>query len=75
MLVEAMLSDATSLAAERPFDLVVFSGDLANEGGNEELKLAEGLLFRPVLERFGLGLERLILVPGNHDVERDKIRR
>lgn len=56
-------------------DLVVISGDLAFSGRTEEYKLArtwlEGQLW-PALPQ-GLPRDRLLLVPGNHDVDRSKV--
>ncbi len=68
-----MLRDAESFAAEQPFDLVVFSGDLADKGKSEELDLARALLLDPLVKRLGLEKEQIVLAPGNHDVDRDRI--
>lgn len=52
-------------------DLIVFSGDLVYEANNcEELKKAFDLLIKPILDSKGLGLDRLMIAPGNHDMKR-----
>jgi hypothetical protein len=56
-------------------DLVVFSGDLAFSGKAEEYKLAREWLesqLWPALPK-GLRRDRLFLVPGNHDVDCNKV--
>lgn len=57
-------------------DLVVFSGDLAFSGKADEYALALDWLQNqlwPVLPE-GLTHNRLLLIPGNHDVDRSKVR-
>jgi len=73
-IVSAMLKDAKSYAAERPIDLAVFSGDLAKEGLPEEFKLGRELLLDRLVSELGVAPERVVLVPGNHDVDRRAIR-
>ena len=58
-------------------DLVIFSGDLAQSGKAEEFALAHHWLEHqlwPVLPG-GMSRDRLVLVPGNHDVDRSQISR
>lgn len=74
MLVEAMLKDVESLCTEKPVDLAVFSGDLADKGTPDEYALARKLLVEPLIDRLKLGRDRLIAIPGNHDVDRTAIR-
>jgi 3',5'-cyclic AMP phosphodiesterase CpdA len=52
-------------------DLVVFSGDLAWSGLEEEYQKAREQLLAPALEALGLDSSRLFIVPGNHDLNRD----
>ncbi len=74
VLTEAMLSDAAALTEDEPLDLIIFSGDLADSGQAEEYEIARELLIDPLMDRFGVNPGQLILVPGNHDVNRDGIR-
>ena len=57
-------------------DLVVFSGDLAFSGSTEEYSLARDWLENHLWPAFPSDLPRarLLLVPGNHDVDRSKVR-
>ena len=54
------------------FDFVVVTGDLAF-GGNEKDYAVVKVVCERILKAAGLAPERLFLVPGNHDVDRDKI--
>ena len=53
-------------------DLVFFTGDLANTGAQDEYAGAT-TFFDSVLAALKLDRRRLIVVPGNHDVDRGKI--
>jgi predicted MPP superfamily phosphohydrolase len=55
-------------------DFVVFSGDLAFSGKQEEYQTAKRELLEPLLEACKLEPSCLFIVPGNHDIERDKIK-
>ena len=74
LLVKAMLDDAVRCSAEKAIDLVVFSGDLANEGKAAQFAQARELLLEPLMERLELEKSQVVLVPGNHDVNRAAIR-
>jgi predicted phosphodiesterase len=52
---------------------VVFSGDLAHGGKEKEYAAAREHLLDPVLRTTGVGPERLVIVPGNHDMDRDDL--
>jgi hypothetical protein len=51
-------------------DFVIFSGDLAFRGIRSEYDTAEEDFLKPLLQAAGVGLDRLFMVPGNHDVDR-----
>jgi hypothetical protein len=52
-----------------PFDLVVFTGDLADWGHPTDY--AGGVAFlKETCEALGVPIERLFVVPGNHDIDR-----
>src|SRR5512147_128856 len=52
-----------------PFDLVVFTGDLADQGTSTDYPEAIAVL-KEVCAALDVPLERLFLVPGNHDIDR-----
>ncbi|MGI8631302.1 MAG: tetratricopeptide repeat protein [Solirubrobacterales bacterium] len=53
----------------RPADLIVATGDVARSGKAAEYAAATRF-FDALLSAAGLGRDRLIVVPGNHDVDR-----
>ncbi|MBW1781289.1 MAG: SUMF1/EgtB/PvdO family nonheme iron enzyme [Deltaproteobacteria bacterium] len=55
-------------------DLILVSGDIAFSGRIEEYDLARRF-FDELLDAAGLSRERLLIVPGNHDVDRKAISR
>lgn len=55
-------------------DLVVLSGDLAHSGKRQEYKLASQWIDEYLMKALhGFQKSNLFIVPGNHDVDRDKI--
>ncbi len=72
-IIQALLSDINDQSQVVAFDLVVFSGDLAFSGKPDEFDAALALLLDPLAESLGLSRERFLLVPGNHDIDRDHI--
>jgi predicted MPP superfamily phosphohydrolase len=54
-------------------DLVVLTGDIANGGKAEEYALARAWILEQLLPAAGLGVARLVIAPGNHDVDRGRI--
>lgn len=72
-LVAAALMDIRERDRETQIDLVVFAGDLSFDGTAESLALGRALLLDPITE--ALPDRRVVLVPGNHDVNRHRISR
>jgi predicted phosphodiesterase len=54
-------------------DFIAFTGDIAHSGKAEEYALAEEYFFRRLLQVTDLTADKLFIVPGNHDVDRDLI--
>jgi tetratricopeptide (TPR) repeat protein/predicted MPP superfamily phosphohydrolase len=61
-----------AISALPPPDLIFLSGDLARRGKPDEYRVVEVFLQR-LLEKTGVPVERLFLVPGNHDVDRGQV--
>jgi calcineurin-like phosphoesterase family protein len=57
-----------------PPDLVFFTGDIAQSGLRREYKTAEAWLSGHLLPAAGVGPGALIMVPGNHDVDRTRMK-
>jgi len=54
-------------------DFIIVSGDIASSGQTKEYKKAR-TFFQELLEITNVDLKHLILVPGNHDVDRNVIK-
>ncbi|MBL7064922.1 MAG: metallophosphoesterase, partial [Anaerolineae bacterium] len=75
---DALIQDIRERACISPdlaqVDFIVFSGDVAYAGKAKEYSTAIEHLFAPVLEAAGLSHNRLFIVPGNHDLDRDAFK-
>jgi len=69
-VVTALLADVSTFHEDRAIDVVIMSGDLAFSGQPGEFRTAELRLLDPLQEALKLTRDRIILVPGNHDVDR-----
>ena len=70
VLGDAWERNLDALLEDGPFDLVCFTGDAADWGKPEEYGPA-GAFLAHVVERVAGGrMDRLFIVPGNHDVQR-----
>lgn len=60
-------------------DLVIFTGDMINTGGNSFNSIDDGfyifknLIINKILEELNIPAERFVFCPGNHDIDRNKI--
>lgn len=77
-LLDAMLSSLRPFLAEKPIDLVIFTGDMVNVGGKsfddilQGFEIFKNLISAKLMNELSLPAERFIFCPGNHDVDRDK---
>lgn len=58
---------------KHPFDVLVFSGDLVNHEANNlnVFNKAFDALIKPILSAIQLPMNRVIIAPGNHDIDRN----
>lgn len=71
-LASRLIADLQSLTKEElvpPIDVIVLSGDFVETGMAHEFELAIDFV-QDVAGSLGLALERVVMVPGNHDVNR-----
>ena len=54
-------------------DFIIFSGDVAKSAKPEEYQAAKEELFDRILKVTGLSPDKLFIVPGNHDLNRDDL--
>lgn len=69
VLSESFWRNLDELQEDGEFDVLCFTGDLADWGQADEYEAA-GQLLTELLTRLRLPKERLFLVPGNHDIAR-----
>lgn len=69
----SFLDDVAQQHAEKQIEVIVVTGDIAFAGLADEYRLAEQYFLNPLLERLELGRDRIVLAPGNHDIDRTRI--
>lgn len=71
VVVDALVKDLETLCiGHRRPDLVIFTGDLVNGGGDDSHEEAYDFLLSRVAQATGCSDERTFIVPGNHDLSR-----
>lgn len=74
---KALIEDLRKLIQNDPSlhpNIVIFSGDLAFSGIFSDFNSAYNLFLQPILNLLGLDDNSLLICPGNHDIERDKVK-
>lgn len=56
-------------------DFIVFSGDVAFSGQKQQYEDARSKFFDSVLKATGCRRNCLFIVPGNHDLDRDRLKK
>jgi hypothetical protein len=74
VVIDAFLEDVVGVVREAPIDFMIVSGDVAFSADPDEYRIATESLLLPLMDAAGIDdRRRLILAPGNHDVQRAKI--
>ncbi len=60
----------TDLASYQKIDLILITGDIANSGAVDEYNLFNDVFLNPLLEELSLDFNKVIVAPGNHDLNR-----
>ena len=76
--LEYMIKALTKINAEGKIDLIIYSGDLLEQGGEGyDHKLTNGFkafvseVIEPIISTLKLDRSRFIFTPGNHDIDRN----
>lgn len=72
-IVSAFLRDLQEQHASANIDAVILSGDIAFSAQPEQFNFAQSHLLDPIQEMLKLDRTRMILAPGNHDVDISRI--
>ncbi|WP_428098065.1 metallophosphoesterase [Candidatus Rariloculus sp.] len=71
VVLQSLLVDVSNrYSLPSPVDFIFVTGDLAFSGKQEEYVIVDDFLNR-LLTETGVSAERLLLVPGNHDIDRN----
>ena len=78
--LKALIKDLQEFDEKRKIDLILFSGDLIDKGGQSfgnDIELAfmsfSEHVIEPILGALGLEKDRFLIVPGNHDIDKGAI--
>ena len=77
-LAEHFIDSLKIIHQQKPIDLIIFSGDMIDRGGEGFSSMSDAfltfkyLIIDKMLSELNLGQERFVFVCGNHDVVRDK---
>ncbi|MFB6958305.1 metallophosphoesterase [Streptomyces sp. NPDC056309] len=67
-IISAFLRDLRTQHEQEKIDAVILSGDIAFSAQREEFQFAQKHLLDPIQDMLGIDRVRMILAPGNHDV-------
>ncbi|WP_025142204.1 metallophosphoesterase [Pedobacter jeongneungensis] len=77
--MEALLSDLKAEHLKKPIDVIIFTGDLVDKGGDSLGTDPYQIFEQEVISRLALGLgisnSQILMIPGNHDIERQKVEK
>ncbi|MFD8508590.1 metallophosphoesterase [Streptomyces sp. NPDC059687] len=68
-IISAFLRDLQAQHEQGTIDAVVLSGDIAFSAQSDEFHFAQNHLLNPIQEMLGIDRTRMVLAPGNHDVD------
>jgi len=73
-ILRAVAEDLIAFRTEAPFDAAIFTGDLVFAGTSPEVfHDAFDQCITPILKSADLSTTQLVIVPGNHDINRDEV--
>ncbi len=78
LLVDKIVADIKKLEEQDGIRIkaILFSGDLVNFGGQNELfEDAYNSIIKPLINFLGVEEQNFIYVPGNHELDRDKVNK
>ena len=75
-LKDALLNKLRVIDRKIPIAFVAFTGDLVDVGGDDFKNISTAFevfkleVIQPIIDELGVGIERFLIVPGNHDIVR-----
>ncbi|MGB3778398.1 MAG: metallophosphoesterase, partial [Tunicatimonas sp.] len=75
--LRALIEDLKKFSEEKPIDVILFTGDLVDKGGEslgmKPYHVFQDKVIKPITEALNLTTDQVLLLPGNHDVNRHEI--
>jgi predicted phosphodiesterase len=75
--LHALINDLKKFHTEKKIDVVLFTGDLVDKGGeslgNEAYLIFQTEIINPIIEALSITTDQVLLIPGNHDVNRHEV--
>ncbi|MGE4512548.1 MAG: metallophosphoesterase [Chryseobacterium sp.] len=77
--IEALIKDLVSFNSEKQIDLILITGDLVDKGGasfgiENPYLIFETEFIDKLKATLKINTGQILMIPGNHDIERDKIK-
>lgn len=76
-IMKALIKDLKKFNEGKEIDIIAFSGDLIDRGGNsfengidEAFQYFECFVIEPIAKELGLSKEKFFFSPGNHDIDK-----
>jgi len=77
--LQALIDDLKRFHDQTPVDVILFTGDLVDKGGEslgtDPYNVFDDEVIKPILSALEISPERVLLLPGNHDVNRLEIEK
>lgn len=76
--LDALKKDLSKFHDETPVDLILITGDLIDKGGEsfqdkDPYQIFEREFIEPILQQLSLTKDKVLFIPGNHDIERNEV--
>ena len=75
--LQALIGYLKNFSDEKPIDIILLTGDLVDKGGDslgkEPYQVFRTEVITPITEALNLTTDQVLLLPGNHDVNRHEI--
>jgi len=75
--LEGLISDLSEFHSHVPIDLILVTGDLIDKGGSslgsEPYSVFQTEIVDPLISALQISRQQVLIIPGNHDVDRNEI--
>ena len=75
--IAGLCKDLQEFHKDKPIDIIIISGDLVDKGGRslagDPFEVFETKFINPIITQLGISKHQFLIVPGNHDIDRESI--